>query len=449
MTYYKPEVSHDDCYLTVGRGRLAVRGALCEKIMKKTKLVHTTIHSRLMEQIIVAVNHDEPVLLVGETGTGKTSAIQYCAAWSGAKLRVVNMSRQSEGADLLGSFRPVDAQSLLRPIFGQFHSLMNETFPGKNEMFLTKMGSALATGQIKDVVIPAMKNIISQMSPPGDVGLAKSWNKFSSIVNDAEIRIKSQSLSFAFVEGELAQAVRNGDWLLLDELNLAPAELLESISGLLDSGFLAIPELGLIEPHKSFRLFAAMNPANDFAKKDLPDSLRGRFSEFYVAEANSEFDISRIVFHYLPSISEKIQKRLVQFYLKVRKEKIRDISGKNSTFSLRTLARALQVARDSFGHSPTGIFQSLQLAFMSGLDESSSILVSALLRKYEFVAKNKEIKLLSPSFDHVTIEGFHFRSGQNSAFLDEKFIITKTVRQNLFNLSRAISASKYPILIQG
>merc|ERR1712062_527212 len=29
LTYYKPEVSHDDCYLTVGRGRLAVRGALC------------------------------------------------------------------------------------------------------------------------------------------------------------------------------------------------------------------------------------------------------------------------------------------------------------------------------------------------------------------------------------------------------------------------------------
>ena len=97
--------------------------------------------------------------------------------------------------------------------------------------------------------------------------------------------------------------MRSGDWLLLDELNLAPAELLESISGLLDSGYLAIPELGLISPHKSFRLFAAMNPANDFAKKDLPDSLRARFTEFYVNEANSEFDISRIVFHYLPAIT--------------------------------------------------------------------------------------------------------------------------------------------------
>ena len=47
---------------------------------------------------------------------------------------------------------------------------------------------------------------------------------------DAEIRIKSGSLSFAFIEGVLAQAMRAGDWLLLDELNLAPSELLESVS---------------------------------------------------------------------------------------------------------------------------------------------------------------------------------------------------------------------------
>ena len=31
-------------------------------------------------------------------------------------------------------------------------------------------------------------------------------------------------LSFSFVEGELVRAVREGDWVLLDEINLAPAE---------------------------------------------------------------------------------------------------------------------------------------------------------------------------------------------------------------------------------
>ena len=38
---------------------------------------------------------------------------------------------------------------------------------------------------------------------------------------------------FNFVEGSLVKAVRNGEWLLLDELNLATSDTLESIADLL------------------------------------------------------------------------------------------------------------------------------------------------------------------------------------------------------------------------
>ena len=34
-----------------------------------------------------------------------------------------------------------------------------------------------------------------------------------------------------FKEGLLVQAVRNGWWLILDELNLAPSEVLEALTG--------------------------------------------------------------------------------------------------------------------------------------------------------------------------------------------------------------------------
>jgi midasin len=45
---------------------------------------------------------DEPVLLIGETGCGKTSAIQLIARYIGKTLTVINMSQQSESTDLLG-----------------------------------------------------------------------------------------------------------------------------------------------------------------------------------------------------------------------------------------------------------------------------------------------------------------------------------------------------------
>jgi len=127
-----------------------------------------------------------------------------------------------------------------------------------------------------------------------------------------------------------------------------------------------------------------MNPANDYAKKDLPDSLRNRFTEFYVDEANAVSDIAQIVSHYLPALADtrggKLKKALVGFYLKMRKERgIRDMSGKSATISLRTLARCLQSARDVFGSSPTGINQTIELAFKSGLDQDSTKRVNELI----------------------------------------------------------------------
>ena len=43
------------------------------------------------------------------------------------------------------------------------------------------------------------------------------------------------SLAFAFIEGALVRALEDGDWVLLDEINLAPTELLDCLGGLLDS----------------------------------------------------------------------------------------------------------------------------------------------------------------------------------------------------------------------
>ena len=77
--------------------------------------------------------------------------------------------------------------------------------------------------------------------------------------------------------------------VLLDEINLASSDTLQRLCGLLDepTGSLTLTERGdatAIKRHPNFRLFAAMNPATDAGKKDLPASIRCRFSEIYVDE---------------------------------------------------------------------------------------------------------------------------------------------------------------------
>jgi midasin len=54
-----------------------------------------------------AVQFKEPVLLVGETGCGKTSVCQLLAALREKLLFAVNCHLHTEAADFLGSLRPV------------------------------------------------------------------------------------------------------------------------------------------------------------------------------------------------------------------------------------------------------------------------------------------------------------------------------------------------------
>lgn len=56
----------------------------------------------LLERVSACVSLQEPILLVGETGTGKTSCLQLLAQHTRHKLVVINMNQQSDSADLLG-----------------------------------------------------------------------------------------------------------------------------------------------------------------------------------------------------------------------------------------------------------------------------------------------------------------------------------------------------------
>lgn len=68
--------------------------------------------------------------------------------------------------------------------------------------------------------------------------------------------------SFVLFLGVLVQAMRKGEWIILDELNLAPSEVLEALNRLLDDNRqLFITETGItVTAHPRFMLFATQNP---------------------------------------------------------------------------------------------------------------------------------------------------------------------------------------------
>lgn len=61
---------------------------------------------RMAALTLKAVINSEPVLLVGETGCGKTTLAELLAAISGRKFYSINCHKHTEASDLLGSLRP-------------------------------------------------------------------------------------------------------------------------------------------------------------------------------------------------------------------------------------------------------------------------------------------------------------------------------------------------------
>lgn len=68
----------------------------------------TKASTNLLEKLAVSTHFVEPVLFVGETGTGKTTTVSQLAMLLGQELIALNMSNQSEASDLIGGFKPID-----------------------------------------------------------------------------------------------------------------------------------------------------------------------------------------------------------------------------------------------------------------------------------------------------------------------------------------------------
>lgn len=113
------------------------RVKISERSEKPPIFSFTRVSSCVLEKVSVCVQQNEPVLLVGETGVGKTSSVQYLAHQTTHKLVVVNMNNQSDVSDLIGGYKPVEMSFIIAPLRNEFENLFARAFDlMKNEKFL-------------------------------------------------------------------------------------------------------------------------------------------------------------------------------------------------------------------------------------------------------------------------------------------------------------------------
>lgn len=129
---------------------------------------------------------------------------------------------------------------------------------------------------------------------------------------DAEKRSSSSSAAFAWVDGPLLAALKHGDWVLLDELNLAGQSVLEGLNAILDHRReIYLPELGrTVVAAPGFALFGAQNAASDGGgRRCLPRSFVSRFTRVR-AEALREEDTRSVLRALHPRLPAEVIARM-------------------------------------------------------------------------------------------------------------------------------------------
>ncbi|XP_023288825.1 midasin [Orussus abietinus] len=477
--FHKPSVNLLPTTFIAGRAKLSRKKSFRAQLdTVKMSYSFTRPSACILERITSCVAQKEPVLLVGETGTGKTSCIQYLARSTGHKLIVINMNQQSESADLLGGYKPVDFKFLITPIREEFEILFRSYFAIEpNQKFLEHIATCYKLGKWKTLVklmihstLAAVKRLNREKRSTKNISeMLKKWQKLSLKLEKLSLQTKSQySLAFAFIEGSLIRALREGYWVLLDEINLANAETLECLSGLLEgsSGSLSLLERGdkeLIKRHPDFTVFACMNPATDVGKKELPVGLRNRFTEFYVDELTEEVDLQLLVGSYLSEMNLPTSKQeaLVKFYLNVRREAVISLfdgTGHKPHYSLRTLCRALGIAATNpCGAVLRSLYEAFCLSFLTQLDHNSYPIVDTMIIRAILDNKTAKAVLRSPipkpthepDEEYINFEGYWVVRGSVEPEIPDNYILTESVRRNLKDLVRVVSIGKMPVLLQG
>jgi MoxR-like ATPase len=219
--------------------------------------------AELLAFLAESVHLAQPCLLIGETGTSKSSSVLYLASLLDQPVIRVNLSGHSDVADLVGRYVP---QTRL-------------TLPLTTD-------ELLATGDyLEEQTATILKRAQEENRAPTPA-------EISHIVANEKLPVHA----WRWHDGPVLDALTSGAWLLLDEVNLADPFVLERLNSILE----APPTLLLAEhdgsfygpggkaTHPRFRIFATMNPASYAGRRAMSPAWLDRWKATLQVRAPDE-----------------------------------------------------------------------------------------------------------------------------------------------------------------
>lgn len=266
-------------------------------------------HDDIIKTLSVGIMNNLPVLLIGESGTGKTSAIRALAHQTHNGLRRVNLNGGTTADELVG------------------------------RMLINDQGTY--------------------------------W-----------------------VDGILTEAMRNGEFIVLDEINAALPEVLFVLQSVLDDdGYLVLtekPDKEIVYKHPNFRIFATCNPPEYAGTKELNKALLSRFPICINADYPTAIKELEIIRHHLGNAvaDSPLAEKLIGLANETRKNK--DNGSTDFAINPRDVLNTLRLA-DLF--EP---IEALGLAFANKLDSADAKALKMMAKLHLPSDKPKVAKAITP-----------------------------------------------------
>jgi midasin len=291
--------------------------------------------ARMWTLVELSLNQKEPVLLIGETGCGKTTVAQAYAELRGLEFYSVNCHQHTESSDFIGSLRPVRGKQNVKveievDLLQKFLGIFNESGLVQSnreftEIFVQKTNDGPLEIQENSYgpqnlengcLMPILEGIKTDWPILTDAnGTFASKKQFLLDVHtkvekylEVEENLNSQKVKtqltdllqkifesleklekiFEWTEGPLIKCMKYGGVILIDEISLAQDSVLERLNSILETDRkILLSEKGdssseEIVAHQNCYIIATMNPSGDFGKKELTPALRNRFTEIWV-----------------------------------------------------------------------------------------------------------------------------------------------------------------------
>lgn len=221
----------------------------------------------VIDKIATAVEMHSPCLLEGETSTSKTSSIQYLANRTNHEVIRANMNGQSDTSELIGKFVPNDGQLRL-----SFKQMLEHP-----ELLKETSRAIIAGAQAKKRALTMFES--------------------QQIADLQNLKVPD----WRWQDGVIPRAMREGKWVILDEINLAEPQILERINPVLERN----PSLTITEDsgqkieagsqdeaalHPDFRIFATMNPAEYQGRSPMSPAYKDRWTSYLYATRPTQAD---------------------------------------------------------------------------------------------------------------------------------------------------------------